>query len=1121
MLFNAAGAFTKPRSSGSFFRRTSIPHLLAAALLAAVSVAAHGQTTTATTLAVTSGGTGVSTAISGSVVTLTATVTAGSTPVTVGQVNFCDASAAYCADIHLLGTAQLTSAGTAVYKFRPGVGSHSFKAVFLGTPHGATGYSQSSSSAAMLTVSPALKPPVVAIVAANPSVSPTINPYPLTVTVGGTGSAPPTGTLSFVNTSSANQAVGTATLGTGQSQLALINLANRLSFATPADTEVALPGDFNGDGFPDAAIVSLAGVSIFLNDGTGNFTVSYINAPSGLETIAAATGDLNGDGKLDLAITTLENTVWILLGKGDGTFTSVATMPATGQGPKSITVADLNQDGIPDLAIANFNDNTVTVLLGDGDGTFTPSLSSPVTGSNPDAILTGDFNEDGIVDLAVLNNLGSQYGTPGSVTIFLGNGDGTFIQPSASSTASGISGLVLAAGDFNNDGHLDLLVPLGADAFLLLGDGHGGFAAQSYVAIPQGDHVAVADFNQDGNEDLAIVNSETDTVALAPGNGDGTFSTPTAGATTGYDPRSIAVADFNGDGYPDLVSANYGNLGADGASVLMTVTQTSTASVTDPLDLPPGLNTQLIVANYSGDSNYSAGASLPFPISEHLYTPTVTLTPACTVITLLQSCTVEITVDGGPNPTPTGTVELQNEVAPDQLPYEAPALTLVHGAASTTIPPGALLIGTNTLSASYSPDAGAASIYSKAFSTATVDVTMPTFAVSATGVNIASPGASASLTATITPSNSFTGSVALSCTATGGPAVTIDPPTCSIVSPVAISGTDAVTAAVTLSSVPATTPGTYMFTVTGTSSLTLPSETIPITQTASFQTTVGTPVGTTAPTITVTPSAASITDLQMDTVTVTVTGNGQVTPTGSVTIAGVPSGVSGLQALSSGSANFAFTAGSLPAGVNTFTVTYSGDGTYKSATGTTTITVAPAVMSIPTPSAVSPGNNVTATISVTADGHYSGMLNLTCALTQSPSGAQSLPACKLNPTSVSLTAGGTSTTTLTVTTTAASTSSLLRPPGLDPWRAGGVALAGLLLIGIPLRRRRWLAVLVFVWIAIGALAVGCGGGSSSSTPPPVHTTPATTAGNYLFTVTGTDSSNSSLVTSATVTVSVQ
>ena len=89
--------------------------------------------TTTTTLSITSAGNAVATVTSGTVVTLMATVTVGSDPVTPGQINFCDATAKSCTDIHLLGSAQLTSAGTATLHFRPGIGSHSYKAVFLGT----------------------------------------------------------------------------------------------------------------------------------------------------------------------------------------------------------------------------------------------------------------------------------------------------------------------------------------------------------------------------------------------------------------------------------------------------------------------------------------------------------------------------------------------------------------------------------------------------------------------------------------------------------------------------------------------------------------------------------------------------------------------------------------------------------------------------------------------------------------------------------------------------------------------------------------------------------------------------------------------------------------------------
>jgi Bacterial Ig-like domain (group 3) len=95
----------------------------------ATSGAASAQTKAAT---VTSLSVSASSLAASTVVTLTAKVTAGGANVSPGQVNFCDATAAYCIDIHILATAQLTSSGTATYKFRPAIGSHSYKALFVG-----------------------------------------------------------------------------------------------------------------------------------------------------------------------------------------------------------------------------------------------------------------------------------------------------------------------------------------------------------------------------------------------------------------------------------------------------------------------------------------------------------------------------------------------------------------------------------------------------------------------------------------------------------------------------------------------------------------------------------------------------------------------------------------------------------------------------------------------------------------------------------------------------------------------------------------------------------------------------------------------------------------------------
>jgi len=271
-------------------------------------------------------------------------------------------------------------------------------------------------------------------------------------------------------------------------------------------------------------------------------------------------------------------------------------------------------------------------------------------------------------------------------------------------------------------------------------------------------------------------------------------------------------------------------------------------------------------------------------------------------------------------------------------------------------------------------------------------------------------------------------------------------------------------------------------------------------------------------TVTVTPSLTNITNEQSDTVSIAVTGTGSTPPTGTVTLSS--GSYSAQQTLAGGAASFNIPAGALTSGANTLTVAYSGDGEYNSSTGTADVTVSQVVMTVPSLSAVNPGASATATVTLSADSTYSGSMNIACALTTSPSGAQGLPACSLNPASVTLAAGGSGTTQLTVTTTASSTSSLARPSELNLWQfgCGGAVLAAMLLFGIPAKRRRWLSMLALLAAAAVASVVGCGAGQSS--PPPI-THPGTTAGSYTFTVTGTDSTNSTITTSTTVKITVQ
>jgi hypothetical protein len=248
---------------------------------------------------------------------------------------------------------------------------------------------------------------------------------------------------------------------------------------------------------------------------------------------------------------------------------------------------------------------------------------------------------------------------------------------------------------------------------------------------------------------------------------------------------------------------------------------------------------------------------------------------------------------------------------------------------------------------------------------------------------------------------------------------------------------------------------------------------------------------------------------------------GQATPTGTVTFGG--GSYSAQQPLTAGAASFSIPAGDLSASTNTLTANYSGDGTYAAARGSATVTVAPVVAAASNPTPATPGSSAMATVTFSAGSNYSGTLNLACALTASPTGAQSVPTCNLNPASVTLAAGGEATTVLTAKTTAASSSSTLHRPGTqDLWQrwGGGGVLALALMFSLPGLRGRRLALLIGLCAVIAAGVIGCGGGGAPSSNVQSGT-PATTAGSYTFSVTATDASNTKIIAATNVTVIVQ
>lgn len=281
------------------------------------------------------------------------------------------------------------------------------------------------------------------------------------------------------------------------------------------------------------------------------------------------------------------------------------TFAPTGIGPSAIAVADFNGDGSPDFATVNL-DQTVSVSFGDGTGAF--PTSATYTGFSATesvaAIIAADLNQDGHPDLIVANAPSFDSSLSNTLAVLLNNGAGTFAaQPLVTLTASATG---LAAGDFNQDGKIDVLAAsaFGPDALTFLpGDGAGGFGAQTHPALSVGQtafKLTAADFNGDGRLDAAI--TAGDGVDWIFGNGDGTFSAPTVMTLVSPDGASaIAAADIDHDGDIDLATAG-GNVVA-GASVYLNDGSGAFSRTQFSMPQAPANPVELALADLDNDGN--------------------------------------------------------------------------------------------------------------------------------------------------------------------------------------------------------------------------------------------------------------------------------------------------------------------------------------------------------------------------------------------------------------------------------------------------------------------------------------------------------------------------------------
>ncbi len=243
---------------------------------------------------------------------------------------------------------------------------------------------------------------------------------------------------------------------------------------------------------------------------------------------------------------------------GPGT-TENATLPVQqGQSVLLLVSGDGTSSGDFSLQLTNFDQYSTS----DSASLFVPD------GQGASSVAMHDLNGDNKPDLLVANTLSN------TISVYLGNGDGTFQSPRQSEIgafATSIRGLLLqglpsygravSIAYLNADTIPDVVVTnySSADVSVLLGRGDGTFVSQRrFDATTSPIALAVGDLNNDQTPDLVVIDSPLGsqiTVAALLGRGNGTFKpqqTLSLQSIGAYPPGDVVIADFNKDGNADL-----------------------------------------------------------------------------------------------------------------------------------------------------------------------------------------------------------------------------------------------------------------------------------------------------------------------------------------------------------------------------------------------------------------------------------------------------------------------------------------------------------------------------------------------------------------------------------------
>ncbi len=321
------------------------------------------------------------------------------------------------------------------------------------------------------------------------------------------------------------------------------------SYSLGTTTRGVATGDFNNDGNMDVLRSDGGTGQVLFGNGSGGFTQgsSFSMTTDGGLVQELVAYDFNGDSILDWAgVTRNVDTegLWVSFGNGDGTFQTARGYAGLGGAGslRQLTAGDLNNDGVMDLMSADNNSNTLSVYLGNRDGTFQARISSATPAQSTFGVALGDFTGDGILD-AISGSNGF---------LMRGVGDGTFVN--GNYTHSFIGAVEYQAGDLNGDGKLDFVAASnhGGGVYVFLGNGNGTFQNPTTYNPTGGggfSSVTLADFNGDNLLDIATADNAN--IGILINSGTGTFSTSQSFTGRGDAPQ-LSTGDFNNDGVADM-----------------------------------------------------------------------------------------------------------------------------------------------------------------------------------------------------------------------------------------------------------------------------------------------------------------------------------------------------------------------------------------------------------------------------------------------------------------------------------------------------------------------------------------------------------------------------------------